>query len=139
MAMLDQGQSQSQVARELGVTPSAVCQWSKARRQHGDAALQAKPQTGRPSKLSDRQIGQLQKLLLQGPSRHGYATELWTLSRVAEVVAQHFGVTYDPSGIWHVLQRMGWSSQKPQRLARERDEKAIARWRKKDWPRIKKR
>jgi len=34
---------------------------------------------------------------------------------------------------------MGWSCQKPQRRARERDEATIARWRKKEWPRLKKR
>ncbi|MFH1417667.1 MAG: IS630 family transposase [Planctomycetota bacterium] len=33
---------------------------------------------------------------------------------------------------------MDWSCQKPERRARERNEEAIARWRKQDWPRIKK-
>jgi len=139
MALLDQGRSQAQVARKLGVTPAAVSQWIKARRQHGDPALKAKPHTGRTPKLTDRQITQLTKLLLRGPGKHGYATELWTLRRVAQVIAKHFAVIYDPSGVWHVLRRMGWSAQKPERPARERDEDAITRWRKKDWPRIKKR
>jgi transposase len=61
------------------------------------------------------------------------------LARVVEVIRKHFGVTYDPSGVWHVLRRMGWTCQKPERRARERDEQAIAAWRKEDWPRIKKR
>ena len=137
--MLDQGRSQAQVARELGVTPSAVCQWAKARRQRGDPALEPKPHTGRPPKLTARQLARLEMRLLRGPTKHGYATELWTLSRVAEVVAKHFGVTYDLSGVWHVLRRMGGSAQKPERRARERDEQAIATWRKKHWPRVKKR
>lgn len=139
MTLLDQGQSQAQVARELGVTASAVCQWAKARRQRGDPALEAKPHNGRPSKLTGRQLARLEKLLLRGPRKHGYTTELWTLSRVAEVVEKHFSVTYDASGVWHVLHRMGWSAQKPEHRARERDEQAIATWRKKHWPRIKKR
>ena len=139
MALLDQGRSQAQVARKLGVTPAAVSQWIKARRQRGDPALKAKPHTGRKPKLTDRQITQLTKLLLRGPGKHGYTTELWTLRRVAQMIAKHFAVAYDPSGVWHVLRRMGWSAQKPERRARERDEDAIARWRKKDWPRIKKR
>jgi transposase len=33
---------------------------------------------------------------------------------------------------------MGWSPQKPQRRAIERDEAAIQRWIKTDWPRVKK-
>jgi len=61
------------------------------------------------------------------------------LKRVAQVIHKHFGVTYDPSGVWHVLRRMGWSCQKPRRRARERNEQAIVQWRQQDWPRIKKR
>lgn len=139
MALLDQGRSQSQVAGELGVTPSAVSQWARARRQRGDGALVAKPHPGRTPKLTRRQIAQLEKILLGGPRKHGYRTELWSLGRVAQVVAKRFAVTYDPSGLWHVLRRMGWSAQKPEHRARERDEAAIVRWRKTDWPRIKKR
>jgi len=87
--------------------------------------------------LKERQ--NLVRLLKQGPGKHGYRTELWTLPRVAELIRKHFGVRYDQSGVWHVLRRMEWSCQKPERRARERDEKAVARWRSKDWPRIKKR
>jgi transposase len=78
-------------------------------------------------------------MLLQGPRRHGYRTELWTLARVADLIAAKFGVRYHPSAVWHILRAMGWSCQKPERRARERDELAIQRWRQDDWPRIKKR
>jgi putative transposase len=58
---------------------------------------------------------------------------------VAEVIEMQFGVQYHPGHIWHLLRSMGWSCQKPERRARERDEEAIATWRREDWPRIKKR
>lgn len=138
MALLDEGCSQSQVAHRLDVTPSAVCQWVKARRSGGDEALRAKPHPGRPPALNAKQLARLEKLLSRGPTRYGYRTELWTLRRVVQVIEEQFGVEYDPSGVWHVLRRMGWSCQKPERRARERDEDAIVTWRKTDWPRIKK-
>jgi transposase len=139
MTLLDQGWSQAEIARTLGVTPAAVSQWVKARREGGTAALKARPHPGPTPKLNDRQLKRLEKILLRGPRRAGYPTELWTLKRVAEVIKTTFDVTYDPSGVWHVLNRMGWSCQKPERRAREREEDAIVTWRKKDWPRIKKR
>jgi len=139
VALLDQGRSQTEVALALGVSPAAVCQWVKARRDGGAEALKAKPPSGRPPKLGPKQLARLEKLLLQGPGKHGYATELWTLRRVAEMIQKHFGKTYDPSGVWHVLTRMGWSCQKPERRARERDDDAVVRWRKQRWPHIKKR
>jgi len=75
----------------------------------------------------------------KGPRHHGYPTELWTLQRVAEVIAVHFGVQYHRGHVWKILRAMAWSCQKPERRARERDEQAIRRWRQEDWPRIKKR
>lgn len=138
MALLDQGWSQADVARRLGVTQGAVSQWKKRYQRDGPSALKASPHPGPQPKLTAKQIDQLGRLLLKGARAHGYRTELWTLKRVAELIQKRFGVHYDPSGVWHVLRRMDWSCQKPERRARERDEQAIARWRRKDWPRIKK-
>jgi len=137
MTLLDQGRSQSQVARHFGVTPAAVCQWVKAFQRDGPDALKAKSHPGAPSRLADRQLKRLEQLLLRGPRRQGYPTELWTLPRIVEIIRKHFAVTYDPSGVWHVLRRMGWSCQKPERRARERDEQAIGVWRKQRWSNIK--
>jgi transposase len=139
MALLDQGWSQSDIAQRLGVTPGAVSQWKKRYQRDGPDALKAAPHPGPKPKLTPKQREQLGRLLLKGARAHGYRTELWTLKRVTELIHKRFGVQYDPSGVWHVLHNMGWSPQKPERRARERDEKAIAQWRAKDWPRIKKR
>jgi transposase len=138
MAMIDAGLSQTQVALKLGVSKTSVCVWHKAYVRGGEAALRAKPHPPR-SRLKPSQLRQLERILLKGPRSSGYATELWTLQRVAEVIEQRFGIRYEQSNIWHILRRMGWSCQKPEKRARERDEDAIVRWRKQDWPRIKKR
>lgn len=101
-------------------------------------ALAAKRHPGPKPKLSDKQCRRLGRMLLDGPAAHGYANELWTTKRVADVIRRKWGVKYDPSGVWHLLRRMGWTCQKPERQARERDEEAIVRWRQVDWPRMKK-
>jgi transposase len=139
MGLLDQGWSQAEVAQRLGVTQGAVSQWKKRYQRDGPEALKAIPHPGPQPKLMAKQREQLGRLLLKGARAHGYRTELWTLKGVTEVIQQRFGVQYDPSGVWHVLRNMGWSAQKPERRARERDEQAVARWRQRDWPRIKKR
>jgi transposase len=123
----------------LGVSRTAVSLWNQIYQRDGPKGLKARPHPGPAPKLTAKQCGKLAQLLLKGPLAHGYRTDLWTLPRVAEVIRKHFGVRYDQSGVWHLLRRMGWSCQKPERRARERDEKAIAQWREKDWPRIKKR
>jgi transposase len=138
VALLREGHGPTAVARMVGVAHGSVVRWRQACEAAGDEALAAKPHNGPRPKLSNKQCLRLQRLLLDGPTRHGYANELWTLKRVAYLIRRKFGVKYDPSGVWHLLRRMGWTCQKPERRARERDERAIARWRQVDWPRIKK-
>ena len=138
IALLEEGYTQLQVAAQLGVTSGAVSQWKKAFDQEGRDGLLAKVHPGPTPKLSPEQGQQLLKALAQGPRAHGWKTELWTLPRVAELIERKFGVRYDQSGVWHLLRRLGWSCQKPERRARERSQDAVDRWRKQDWPRLKK-
>jgi len=82
---------------------------------------------------------QLVALLTAGPLAAGYRTDLWTCGRVAEVVRKKFRVSYHPDHLGRILHDLGFTPQKPLRVAREQDAAAVERWRKKDWPRIKKR
>jgi winged helix-turn-helix protein len=51
----------------------------------------------------------------------------------------HHRVRLSRPSAWRLLtQRLGWSLQRPERLAKERDEQAIARWVAHEWPRSKK-
>jgi transposase len=77
-------------------------------------------------------------LLLQGPLAHGYRTNLWTTARIAELIQRKYGVQHHRDHVGRLMHSLKWSPQKPERRALERDEKAIARWKQKDWPRIKK-
>jgi len=139
IALLEQGMKAAKVARMVGTSRASVTRWRQMHEARGQDALESRHHPGGTSRLTLAQRKRLIRLLLQGPRKHGYGTELWTLARVAEVIAVTFGVEYHPSAVWHILRSMGWSNQKPERRARERDEQAIATWRQEDWPRIKKR
>jgi transposase len=139
IALLEQGSTQVEVAHMLGVTQGAVSQWKSAHAHGGNDALAGKSAPGASPKLTEKQCQQLLKYLQQGPRKHGWSTELWTLPRIVQLIAKKFDVQYDQSGAWRLLRRLGWSCQKPERRARERDGDAIERWRKREWPRLKKR
>jgi transposase len=80
----------------------------------------------------------IEQALLQGATAHGFEGELWTLERVAEVIWRLSGVRHHPAHVWALLRyRLGWTVQRPQRRAAERDQAAINHWVKTDWPRIK--
>ena len=139
VALLAQGLGVRTVARQIGCSPSSVSRWQTDVAAGGPDALRAKPPPGRPPRLTARQRARLLKLLLKGATAHGFGTDLWTLPRVAAVIARTFGVTDHPAHVWKILRGEGWSCQKPERRARERDEAAIQRWRAERWPHIKKR
>lgn len=126
------------MARCVGASISSIKRWKLAWQRGGVAALVAKPQPRPRCRLSDAQKAQLVEILLRGPLAAGYFSDLWTCARVAQVIQREFGVTYHADHVGRILHDLGFTPQKPQRRARERDEAAIERWRRVDWPRIKK-
>jgi transposase len=128
----------SGVARQLGCSHSSVILWRDKVRQRGEKALKAKPASGRPPKLTARQLARIPRLLLRGALAWGYGTDLWTTSRVAVVVERELGVRYHRGHVGRLLTALGWSCQKPERRALERDEEAIAHWKRSRWVAIKK-
>ncbi|MCA9235694.1 MAG: IS630 family transposase [Planctomycetales bacterium] len=127
-----------EIAAVLGVHLSSVKRWKRAWREGGVEALGAKAHPGGVSKLSDEQKQSLVQMLIDGPLAAGYKTDLWTCARVAEVVRKKFRVQYDPGRVSRILHDLGFTSQKPRQVAREQDADAVERWRRVDWPRIKK-
>lgn len=136
--VIDDDKSAADVAREMGVTANTVRLWVRAFRAKGDAGIAAKPTPGRPPRLDAKQLRRLERLLLKGAKAAGFPTELWTCPRIATLIERAFGVTYHVDHIGRLLQGMGWSPQKPQKKAVERDEVEIQKWVKHEWPRIKK-
>ena len=134
-----EGKSISEVARIVKASKSSVKKWKDTLDQGGLDALKAKPHPGRAPRLSAAQKRRLVSVLLRGAPAAGYRTDLWTSRRVAEVIKRKFGVRYHPGHVWKILRGLNWTCQKPEQRARERDEVAIQRWRRKKWPRIKKR
>ena len=125
-ALLEAGDGPSEVARRLGVSPGAVSRWKKIAQQLGREGSKAKPHPGPRPESTARQRGKLEQWLWKGPLAHGYTTDLWTLKRIAEVIEKHFGVRYDPSGVWHVLRGIGWSCRKPEGRARNATKRPLA-------------
>lgn len=138
MELLDQGLNQTEVAAKIGCDSSSVCRWQQKRQREGIEALQSKPLPGPRPKLSIEQKEQLTGILLEGAQKAGYSNDLWNQKRVAQVIRGQFGIGYHSNHMWRLLQGIGWSVQKPEKQARERDEKKIAHWKRYKWPHIKK-
>jgi transposase len=126
-----------EVADFLGVDPSSVRRWLAAFRQDGVAGLAARPASGRPPKLTPAREKIVRRWLLDNPTDHGFPTELWTTGRLALLIEEEWGVSFHPHYLAAWLRLRGYTPQLPRRVAREADQREIARWLAEDWPRIK--
>ena len=128
MALLKEGCTPVEVARQMGVDRRSVRRWKAAYRKRGEAGIQARPAPGRPPALDAKGKKRLVKILLKGAHAAGFPTDLWTCPRVAQVIWDRFGVDYHVDHVGRLLHGLGFSPQKPTRRAIERDEAEIQRW-----------
>ena len=135
--LLTRGVSKSEVARQLGVARQTVATWEQRLSEGGRNSLK-RGALGRPRQLEAAQERELGKILMDGALAAGYPTELWTLPRIGKVITERFDVQYSVGHLWHLLRRLGFSCQKPEKRAIQRNEVEIARWKRYTWPALKK-
>jgi transposase len=124
--LMRQGESPTVIARILGVGRTSLYRW-RARAEQAPEALAAKPHPGPRPRLTAEQVQGLEKLLLQGAKAHGWHNDSWSAHRVAEVIRRHFGVAFHVEHVRKIIRRrLNWSSQKPQKRAKQRNAETIA-------------
>jgi transposase len=129
---------QCKIAERLKVTPAAVCIWHTAWEKDREDGLKSKGPPGFASQYTDEKKRALKKIILQGPSNAGYTTDFWTIDRIRDVAKKKLGIKLGTKRTWMILMELGFSVQKPERRARERNEKAISDWKLITFPKLKK-
>jgi transposase len=136
--MFARGTAQSAVAERLDVSRAAACQWHAAWRKDKAGGLASKGHPGFPSVITVEKKKKLRSLILKGPRAEGYATDFWTVDRIRHLAKKKLRVALGYTRIWKTVIELGFSCQKPEARARSRDERAIADWKLKTFPRLKK-
>jgi len=132
------GWKQKDIAIALDVSKGAVSQWLKTFKKEGKGILQAHPHTGRPPGLADKEKQSIPDILSDGAESYGFHGDVWTCSRVRKVIELEFGISYHKSHVARLLKELKWTPQQPIERAAQRDEDAIAYWRKHTWIDMKK-
>ncbi|RZU51361.1 putative transposase [Krasilnikovia cinnamomea] len=132
-----QGRSAVEVAGLLEVSTKSAYQWRRAWAAGGVEALASRGPAGPDPKLSDAQLARLKTRLELGPAAAGYREDQrWTLARIVALIATMFHVRVGITTAWEAMRRLGYSPQLPIHRAIERDEPAIAHWRRYQWPAV---
>lgn len=136
--LFQKGIAQAEVARKLGATPAAVNYWYHAWKDQGVRGLKSRGHPGFASKLTEEKRLRFKRAILEGPLAHGYHTDLWTLPRLATIMRKSTGIRFSEVWTWHIVRSLGFTPQKPQVKARQQDTKAVAKWKEKRLPGLKK-
>src|SRR4051794_32122458 len=138
VARVNEGWKQVDVAAFLGVSTKAVGNWVAAYRERGDDGLKGKPHPGPSPKLTGRQERSVLSWLAKSPKAFGYATELWTTRRLAQVIERRFKVRFNSNYLAEWLTRRGYTPQKPGGKGGGRGKPASAPRVPRGWPPVKK-
>jgi transposase len=133
-----EGSTTEEVAEFLGVDPRSVRRWVAAYREGGGQRLLSRPVSGRPPRLTRTREVIVRRWLADRPREHGFETELWTATRLSQLIQEEFGIRLNPRSLSVWRRDRGFTPQEPRRVPRERDPKVIAAWLESDWPRIEK-
>ena len=136
--LLLKGKKPAEVALAVGVARQTVYTWKALLDKRGIDALRSAPSRGRPPRLDESELKGLRRALLQKPTEHGFGTVLWTLKRVGVVIQRLYGVKFGQTQIWRLLGALGFSAQKPEKRAIERNEDGVRSWKRSTWPALKK-
>ena len=137
VAFVEAGQTQAAAAQAFGVTQGAVSNWVRAKRKRGAVGLRARYGSGRRPKLSRSQERQVLGWFARPATDFGFANELWTAPRVAQLIRKKFDVEFHPRYVNAWLAQRRITPQKPRRRPRERDDERIEKYRRYDWPQLK--
>lgn len=120
--LLEKAVSEAEVARRLNVHRRSVNRCAKQLKEGARGSLEKAGRAGRKPRLSPTDLERIERALKAGPKASGYATNLWTLSRVAALIERECGIRFHPGHVWRALKALSWSSQRPTGRARERGE-----------------
>ena len=132
-----EGWLQKDIAEALGVSKGAVSKWLARAGVDGPDALRHQPPPGATSKLTAEQLAHLPTILAKGAEAYGYRGAVWTRARVRQVIEDVFKVSYHVDHMSYLLDKIGWSRQKPRRRATQQNTAAIQAW-EEDWSGVEK-
>jgi len=132
---VESGESPEEVIKALGFHRSCIYEWLAKYREGGEEALRTKPIPGCPPKLRGSQLQKLYKIITdKNPLQLKFSFALWTCAIVREVIRREFNVRLSAVSVGRLLKKIGLSPQKPLRRAYQQNLDRVKKWKKEDYP-----
>lgn len=136
---VEAGESPEAVIKALGITRPRIYEWLAKYREGGIDALRSRKATGRPSRLSGKDLQKIYKVVVgKDPRQLKFEFALWTRGMVREYIKREFNVRLSDVTVGRLLKKLGLSPQRPKRSAYQQDSVLVADWMAKEFPKINK-
>lgn len=138
--VLEDGEKPSVVAASLGFCRTSIYPWLRRFEDEGWEALAEQIAQGPDCLLTEKQRQKVKRWIVgKDPRQYGFEFGLWTRRIVQTMIHDKFGVELCLTSVGKLLAQLELTPQKPLRRAYERDPVRIELWKKKEYPKLKKR
>lgn len=133
----NEGKQVNEIAHFFGVHRGSVSSWITKYKRKGKEALKSRKASGRPCKMTEKEMKIVVSVLQNDATHHGFETPLWTCKRLQHIIRRKTGKKMHTTNVMRWLKKWGMTNQKPKRRATQQDEQAVKKWLEEEWPLIK--
>lgn len=142
IALIEQGVTKKEVAKIFGVNKNSITNWVKRYKANGKKGLVGSKRGVKSEDkklLSSEQELAIQEMIIDKmPDQLKLSFSLWTRKAVKELIERELGVVLAITTTGDYLRSWGFTPQKPKKKAYEQNPKAVEKWMKDEYPKIKK-
>jgi len=118
-----EGMTLEEISKKVKYPLTTVGDWLRRIYFEGISRRYSIRQSGRPKRLTREQEIELDLFLSQSPQKAGLPFVLWTTKLVRTFIEQQYGVVYKIRQVRNLLNRLGFSCQKPRPAHRKASKK----------------
>ena len=111
--LVAQGMTCPEVAKLLGDAPRSVEYWVRGFEEHGLAALREGERSGRPSRLNEKQLHEINLALRRMPREVGLGGSLWDGKTLAAWIAKEYEIDLGARQCQRLFRQLGFRLRKP--------------------------
>jgi transposase len=119
--MVAQGMSCREVAKLLGDSPRTVAYWANRFEDEGLSGLADAYRPGRPRRLNDQQLHEIQEALRSSPAEYELTANLWDGKLLSHFIHKRFGVELGIRQCQRMFRQFGFRLRKPRPLIAKAD------------------
>jgi transposase len=121
MLLVAQGLSCRNVSELLGDSPRSVAYWVNRFESEGLAGLVDADRPGRPRRLDEQQIDQIQEALRLSPAEYGFTANIWDGKLLSHYISSQIGISIGVRQCQRLFRQLKFRLQKPRPLIAKAD------------------